>query len=143
MNKIQMAEQLRKVIQMFAESLDEERAMEVATIYEEWKPNKQYKGGQYVTYGTNEVGDPQLYKIVDGKAHTSQDNWRPDETPSLYIAIGISESGYPVWSAPTGAHDAYNIGDIVSFDNVLYISKINGNTIVPNTDERYWEVYGG
>ena len=54
------------------------------------------------------VGDPQLYKVA--QAHTSQADWTPDQTPALYTAIGLDESGYPVWSQPTGAHDAYPAG---------------------------------
>ena len=76
MNKIQAFEQMRKVLQMFAATLDDEQAMEVATIYEEWKPNQAYKEGKRVTYGVNDVGDPQLYNIVSD--HTSQSDWTPD-----------------------------------------------------------------
>ena len=142
-NKIQAAEQLRRAIQMFAQSLPEEQAMEIATIYEPWKPGKSYKGGEYVTYGTNEVGVPQLYRVNDGKAHTSQADWTPDVTASLYTAVGLDGNGHPLWSAPTGAHDAYSVGDVVNYDGVLYESLIDGNTTVPGTDERYWKPYGG
>ena len=137
MNKLQMAEQFRKAVQLFAASLSDELAMEVATIYDPWKVNHHYAAGEFVTYGVNEVGDPQLYKVV--QMHTSLDNWTPDATPALYKAIGLDNSGHPVWSAPTGAHDAYNEGDIVNYDGDLYKSKINGNITVPGSDERYWE----
>ena len=143
MNKIQAAEQLRRAIQMFAASLDEKQAMEIATVYEPWKPNKAYKGGEYFTFGMNSVGDPQLYRVIDGKDHTSQANWTPDVTTSLYVAIGLDKEGFPIWSAPTGAHDAYNIGDIVDYNGTLYESVINGNCTVPSTDERYWKIYQG
>lgn len=111
MNKLQVAEQFRKALQMFAASLDDERAMEVATIYDQWEIGKNYTIGEFVTYGTNGVGDPQLYKVV--QAHTSQADWTPDAVASLYVAIGLDKDGYPIWSKPTGAHDAYNTGDIV------------------------------
>lgn len=138
MNKIQAAEQFRRAMQMFAESLPMEKAMEIATVYEEWEPGRDYKGGKYLIYGTNGVGDPQLYCVNDGKEHTSQADWTPDITPSLYTPIGLDSAGYPMWSAPTGAHDAYDIGDVVNYNGYLYESTINGNTIVPGTDERYW-----
>lgn len=141
MNKIQIAEQFRRALQMFALSLGEEEAMEIATVYDAWRPNKAYKGGEYFTFGVNSVGDPQLYRVIEGKAHTSQAEWTPDITTSLYVPIGLDDEGYPVWSAPTGAHDAYGEGDIVNYDGVLYESLINGNTIVPGTDDRYWKVY--
>ncbi len=139
MNKLQIAEQLRRALQMFAETLDDDRAMEVAAVYDEWEPDRQYAQGVYRTYGTNGVGDPQLYKVA--QAHTSQADWTPDKTPALYVAIGLNASGYPVWSQPTGAHDAYNKGDVVDRGGVLYESLIDGNTTVPGSDERYWKVY--
>lgn len=139
MNKIQAAEQFRRAMQMFAASLPEEQAMEIATIYDPWKPGKAYKGGEYVTYGTNAVGDPQLYKVIDDKAHTSQADWTPDVTASLYVPVGLDDAGHPVWSQPTGAHDAYNVGDVVNYNGVLYESQIDGNTQIPGTDERWWK----
>lgn len=139
MNKLQAAEQFRKALQMFAASLDDEKAMEVATIYDAWEAGKSYAVGEFITYGVNGVGDPQLYKI--GQAHTAQADWTPDVAVSLYTAIGLDDSGYAVWSQPTGAHDAYNTGDIVNKDGTLYESLIDGNCTVPGTDERYWKVY--
>ena len=139
MNKLQIAEQFRKALQMFASTLTNEQALEVATIYDAWKINKNYSVGEFFTYGENSVGDPQLYKVV--QAHTSQENWTPDITPSLYDAIGLDLNGYPIWSQPTGAHDAYNKGDIVDFNGVLYKSLIDGNTYSPTDYPAGWIVY--
>lgn len=140
MNKLQIAEQLRRALQMFAETLDDDRAMEVAAVYDEWKPDRLYKPGKRLTYGTNGVGDPQLY-TVNEPGHTSQSDWPPDKTPALYTPIGLDDDGYPVWSPPTGAHDAYNTSDVVDRGGVLYESLIDRNTTVPGSDERYWKVY--
>lgn len=140
MNKLQSAEQLRRALQMFAATLTDEQAMEVATVYEQWEAGKPYKGGVYLTYGENSVGDPQLYKVNE-PGHTSQADWTPDKTPALYTPIGLDDDGYPIWSQPTGAHDAYNVGDVVDYGGALYESLINGNTTVPGSDERYWKVY--
>ena len=139
MNKLQIAEQFRKALQMFAASLDDEKAMEVATIYDAWKADKAYTVGEFVTYGENSVGDPQLYKVAQN--HTSAAEWTPDVTASLYVAIGLDEKGYPVWSQPTGAHDAYNTGDIVDYNGTLYKSLIDGNTYSPEAYPAGWEVY--
>jgi hypothetical protein len=138
MNKLQMAEQFRKALQMFAASLDDDRALEVATIYDPWKEGKAYAVGEFITYGENSVGDPQLYKVV--QAHTSQADWKPDKTASLYSPIGLDDGGYPVWSQPTGAHDAYNKGDIVNYNGTLYESLIDGNTYAPDAYPAGWEL---
>ena len=129
MNRLQAAEQFRKALQMFAASLSDEKAMEVATIYDPWAEGKAYAVGDFLTYGENSVGDPQLYKVA--QAHTSQPDWKPDTTPALYVAIGLDEQGYPIWSQPTGAHDAYNKGDIVRYDDVLWVSEADGNVWKP------------
>lgn len=139
MNRLQAAEQFRKALQMFAASLSDEKAMEVATIYDPWKEGKAYSVGEFITYGQNGVGDPQLYKVV--QAHTSQADWTPDTVASLYVAIGLDEKGYPVWSQPTGAHDAYNTGDIVDYNGTLYQSLIDGNTFAPDVYPAGWTVY--
>lgn len=137
MDKIQALEQMRKVLQMFAATLPEEKALEVATIYDPWKVGKAYAVGDFLTYGANSVGDPQLYKVI--LTHTSQADWTPDTAASLYTAIGLDDSGYPVWSRPTGAHDAYNIGDIVNYNGTLYKSLMDGNTYSPEEYPAGWE----
>ena len=135
----QYADQFRYALQKFAATLGEDEAMEIASVYPKWESGKAYAAGQYLTYGANSVGDPQLYKVA--QAHTSQADWLPDKTAALYTPIGLDDDGYPVWSQPTGAHDAYNVGDVVDYGGVLYESQIDGNTTVPGSDERYWKVY--
>lgn len=139
MNKLQMAEQFRKTLQLFAASLDETTALEVSSVYPEWTPGRSYKAGEYFTYGTNSVGDKQLYKVAQD--HTSQANWTPDTNRALYTPLGLDDAGYPVWSQPTGAQDAYNKGDIVDHKGTLYKSLVDGNTWEPGTVEGVWEVY--
>ena len=138
MNKLQMAEQFRKAVQLFAASLTDEQAMEVATIYDPWEVGKHYITGELFTYGENSVGDPQLYRVA--QIHNSQADWTPDANPSLYTAIGLDENGYPIWSQPTGSHDAYNTGDIVDYNGVLYKSLIDGNTYSPEAYPAGWEI---
>lgn len=141
MNRMQAAEQLRRALQMFAASLTDEQAMEVAAVYDPWQAGKVYSAGEFITYGKNGVGDPQLYKVV--QAHTSQEDWTPDKTPALFVAVGLDDAGYPVWSQPTGAHDAYNKGDVVDYNGTLYESLIDGNVYSPDAYPAGWEVYNG
>lgn len=138
-NREQAAEQIRRALQFFAQTLGDEEALEVATVYPEYRVGVAYKADELLTYGENNVGDPQLYRVV--QAHTSQEDWKPDVTASLYTPIGLNEAGYPIWSKPTGAHDAYNIGDIVEYNETLYKSLIDGNTYSPDEYPAGWEVY--
>ena len=138
MNRLQIADQFRKALQMFAASLSDEKALEVASIYDAWVVGKTYEVGEFVTYGKNGVDDPQLYKVV--QAHTSQADWTPDKTASLFSPVGLNDEGYPVWSKPTGAHDAYNEGDIVDYNGTLYTSLINGNIWSPDEYPQGWKM---
>ena len=141
MDKIQIAEQMRRALQLFAASLADDKAIEVAAVFDPWEAGKAYAVGDYLTYGENGVGDPQLYKVV--QSHTSQADWTPDATPALYDAIGLDDSGYPVWAQPTGAHDAYNTGDIVNYNGTLYKSLIDGNVYSPDAYPAGWEAVKG
>ena len=139
MNRLQAAEQLRKALQMFAAMLTEEQALEISAVYPVWETGRAYAVGDIIQYGTNSVGDPQLYKVV--QAHTSQADWIPGQgTDSLYDAFGLDGQGYPVWSQPTGAHDAYQTGDIVNYNGTLYRSLIDGNVWAPDAYPQGWEV---
>ena len=113
--------------------------MQIASIYAVWAADKQYKANDVISYGTNSVGDPQLYLVL--QAHKSQSDWLPDATASLYKKMGIGESGYPIWTQPLGAVDAYNIGDIVSYNGKLYKSIINANVWAPDVYPAGWEEY--
>ena len=139
MNRLQAAEQLRKALQIFAATLTDKQALEIATVYPAWQSGWAYSVGEVISYGTNSLGDPQLYKVV--QAHTSQAEWTPDATPALYDAFGLDESGYPIWAQPSGAHDAYSAGDIVNYNGTLYQSTINGNVWSPDVYPAGWTVY--
>lgn len=138
MNKLQAAEQFRRALQFFVASLTDEEALEVAMVYEPWSVGKQYNLDALLTYGVNATGDPQLYRVI--KAHASQADWTPDVASSLFVAIGLDESGYPVWAQPAGSHDAYNKGDIVNYNGVLYESLIDGNVYSPEAYAAGWKM---
>ena len=140
-NQYKSMAELRRALQLFAATLydKEETAVEIASLYPVWAADKQYKANDIVQYGTNSVGDPQLYLVL--QAHKSQSDWLPDATASLYKKMGISESGYPIWTQPLCAVDAYNLGDIVSYNGKLYKSIINANVWSPDAYPAVWEEY--
>ena len=138
-DRFQRAEQFRRALQLFAASLEEDRALEVPTVFPAYEVGKSYVTGEYLTCGTNTLGDPQLYRVVQD--HTSAAEWPPASTPTLYTPLGLDDSGYPIWSQPSGAHDAYNKGDIVNYKDTLYISLIDGNVWAPDAYPEGWEVY--
>jgi hypothetical protein len=137
MLNVQNALELRKALQIFLETLDAEKdadkLLSVPSVFPVYTIGKAYRAKEVFSYGTNAVGDPQLYMVLQD--HTSAAEWTPDTAASLYKAIGISEDGTPVWVQPVGASDAYNTGDIVLH---------NGKTYKSTADANVWEpgVYG-
>lgn len=132
MNRIQAAEQLRKALQIFAQTLADDKAMEIACVYPTWETNRGYSVGEICGYGENAVGDPQLYRCA--QAHTSQDDWTPNVAVSLWTSLGIADDGIPVWSQPVGAHDAYNVGDRVHYPDEngdVWECQTNANVYAP------------
>lgn len=139
MTILEQAYLIREAMDVAGANLTDELALECVRLYKPWEVGRVVSVGEFLIYGVNSVGDPQLYKVVI--EHTAQADWTPDTSPSLFTPIGLDEDGYPVWSQPTGAHDAYNTGDIVNYNGVLYKSLIDGNTYSPETYPAGWEVY--
>ena len=129
---------VRKAASFAALSFTDEQALEVPDLYPVYEVDHAYKKDERFTY------NGRLFKVA--QAHTSQEQWVPGETgtESLYVNLEAAGDGYLVWTQPTGAHNAYNTGDIVHYptkDDPLYKSKIDGNTTIPGSDERWWELY--
>ena len=130
-NKMFIAQQYNRFMQMSVQSanLPDDQAMEVADLYPEWVAMKAYAVDEIVKYGVNADGETQLYKVI--QAHTSQEDWKPDVTASLYKAIGFTDDGVSIWTQPLGATDAYMKGDVVSYEDQLWISTVDGNVWQP------------
>ena len=124
-----------RVAQIMAMSFTDEQALEVKDIYPEYQVDHAYKQGDFFTH------EGELYKV--NQAHTSASQWEPGSvgTESLYTHLTLNEDGYPIWKQPTGAHDAYNKGDIVEYNGELYKSLIDGNAYSPDTYPAGWEKY--
>ncbi len=138
-NNIKEALELRKALQLFLATLDAntqaDEIMAVATVFPKYEVGKAYKAKDVFSYGENAVGDPQLYQVLQD--HTSAAEWTPDTAVSLYKAIGVTEDGCPEWVQPLGATDAYNTGDVVSYNGTLYTSTCDNNVWSP--DVYGWE----
>ena len=116
------AKQLRQLIERIAVTLDDETALTGVELFPLWAIGRAYATGDRVQYNGT------LYKCV--QAHTSQADWTPDATPALWVVVSIEE--YPEWVQPTGAHDAYNTGDKVSYNGKHYVCTIDGNAYAPD-----------
>lgn len=96
-----------------------------------------YKKGEWMIWT-----DGSLYECLSDTAYSPTElasAWKKDgeeetptepETPAETIADFVQ---------PTGAHDAYNIGDKVRFEGKIYESLINGNTYSPAAYPLGWK----
>ena len=117
----------RAKIETAASAMTDDNALEAVELFPAWEL-KAYAEGDRVRYNST------LYKCV--QAHTAQADWTPDATPALWVAVSIDE--YSEWVQPTGAHDAYNTGDKVSYNGKRYVCTIDANTYAP--DVYGWEI---
>ena len=116
------AKQLRQLIEQLAVTLDDEIALTGVELFPAWVVGKAYAVNDRAQYNGT------LYKCI--QAHTSQADWAPDATPALWKTVSVDE--YPEWVQPTGAHDAYNIGDKVTYNGQHYVCTSNGNVYAPD-----------
>lgn len=115
-----------------AGSIDDVTATEHAEQFAEWASNVAYPVGALRRY------DGQLYRCV--QAHTAQDDWTPDAAVSLWSKVGDPSEEYPAWSQPVGAHDAYGIGDKVTYNGKHWVSTAAANVWEPGVYG--WEEVG-
>ena len=111
--------------------IDELTASENANLFLEWKTGVNYKTNTLLQY------EGLLYRVL--QEHTSQADWEPDKTPSLYKALSVNENGVLEWSRPISSVDAYMIGDECMFNGVHKRSTIDNNVWSPDEYPQGWE----
>ena len=129
---IDEAKKYRKLIEMMAESLDDETAEQNAFVFPSWEVGVEYKKDYKVRY--NDI----VYKVLQD--HTSQSDWTPDVAVSLYVKVHQQDpqDEWPEWVQPTGSQDAYMTGDKVTFEGEHYISLIDNNVWSPKDYPQGW-----
>ena len=116
---------LRDMMHKAAVSLPDDDALEAVELFPAWAADTAYDLGVRVRYGDK------LYRCE--QAHTSQSDWIPPDTQALWTEVA-KPGEIPVWKQPTGAQDAYRIGDKVHYPtkaDPVYVSTIDYNTYAP------------
>ena len=124
--------------ELYAEALNAvlEDIEDLAAAFPRWEDNvgRQVHPGEFYTYDGTDV-----YRVVQG--HVTQADWSPPLTPALFLHLPpAGSSGCPPFVQPTGAHDAYAIGDCVEFEGANYVSLIDANAYSPSAYPAGWEL---
>lgn len=122
-------------------SLTADQTIQVSALYPEWTLGS-YKVGdiRLATY----QGTRQPWKCRQEHDTTTYPDITPDGSAwrTFWIPFhGTTPETAQNWIAPSGAHDAYNAGDIVNYNVTLYQSTINGNVWSPDVYPAGWTVY--
>lgn len=119
------AKKMREHIEKTAVHLTDTEALETPELFPVWAVGVAYLVSERIRY------DGLLYRCE--QAHTSQEGWEPPNVPALWTEV--AEPGeIPVWKQPTGAQDAYRLGDKVHYpdkEGAVWVSTIDYNTYQP------------
>lgn len=114
---------IRANIETGAQSIPDESALETVSLFPAWRSGVAYAVDFRVRY------DGILYRCIT--AHTSQETWTPDVSPSLWARVLIpDETVIPAWEQPDSTN-AYRKGDKVTHNGQTWISDVDGNVWEP------------
>ena len=125
MFKITKAEAIKyhEIFKAMVQALSDEEALQVPKLYQNWEPDTEYAVDERVLY--NDV----LYKCLI--AHTSQETWTPDVSPSLFARVLIPDPHVvPEWVQPDSTNP-YMTGDHVMHNGQEWESTIDNNVWEP------------
>ena len=125
MTYTEIARKLRPYIEQAATGLSDVDAAKAPELTAPWAYPVKYSEGDRRSY------QGKLYKVAKGKGHTSQVDWTPDVTPSLWVQIDDPTEEWPEWRQPTGAQDAYSNGYKVSHNGKHWTSGYDNNVWEP------------
>lgn len=137
-SQLTLSEQIRNVAAHSVSTLEltDDQAASVSMLIEEWEVGKQYTAQKSIVRRNDKI-----YRCAT--THTSQGGWEPETGGALWYEIVIAPDGILVWIHPGGDYNSPNTGDLRHYpdeNGPVYRSKIDGNTTIPGSDERWWEL---
>ncbi len=126
MSYLNGAKKIRPVIEKVMATADDATALEAPQLSKVWKAGIYVKSGERVYYSPN----MRLYKVRDGKSHTTQADWTPDITPDLYTVVSNGQTGTiddPI-DAARGMEYEYGLYYRDPEDNKLYLCEYGGGS---------------
>ena len=119
------AEALIAALVTLRESVADEQALKVPSLYPAWKPGMDYKSGDRVQH----IGV--LYKAL--QAHTSQKDWTPETAPALWTQICESHDGTLADPIPYSGNMELENGKYYTQGGVTYLCNRSTGNPVYNT----------
>ena len=107
-----------------AAMLNDNQATKAPRIYPLWKAGIAVLEGDRFYYSVTD----RLYKVREGKSHTTQSDWTPDITPDLWAVIEETHTGTqddPI-PAARGMEYVYGLYYLDSEDGKLYLCQRTG-----------------
>ena len=83
--KIEKAMRLRAFMEKMSDRVDDIEILEAPEMCKHWKAGEAVVEGDRRFYAPTQ----KLYKVREGKGHTTQENWTPDKTPDLWVVIAL------------------------------------------------------
>lgn len=118
----QEALKVRAIIEKAVQSLDDNIALEVPTLYPFWREGLVYTQGMKVFY------EKVLYSVL--QTHISQTTWEPDITPSLFAQVLVEPGKILEWVQPQSTNP-YKLGDKVLHNEKTWVSIVDNNVWEP------------
>lgn len=118
--RLKRAKELRAMSMISAESITDEQALTVKTLYPTWKENEAVATGDRRYYAPTDL----LYKCT--QAHTTQPDWTPDLTPALWTPLDVEHGGTLEAPIPAVAGMEYSKGKYYIEDDVIYLMNREG-----------------
>jgi hypothetical protein len=91
----------------------------------------EWVAGETGALGAKRLHGGQEYSVI--QAHITQAGWEPSRVPALWkLEQTPGADGTPAaWVQPTGGHDAYALGALVSYSGTVWRSLVNANVWPP------------
>jgi hypothetical protein len=118
---------------LIGEHLTADEYSAIIEVYPAWSSD----GVQYVIHASIVRHNGQLWECA--QSHPSQVDREPGVALSLWI-LTAPPGVIAAWVQPTGGHDAYDTGDLVTHDGYIWRSNIDANVWEPGSTgaENLW-----
>lgn len=119
----EQARQMRALLEAQTDQMADEDILKYPDFVQKWEADTLYQTGKRLAY------DEVIYKVLQD--HTSQAEWAPDVSPSLFAKVLIPDTGtIPEWEQPESTN-GYMTGDKVTHGDKTWVSTCDNNVWEP------------